>query len=1538
MEQPFVDMQNYVGLFSADSRRKLLSLSDMAEPPPLEAEPESTGFFDNLGAGWLQSVGMRSTRRIRRALEVGIADGDSEPVNPDEWFRANKESFLTDGVRGRFIYDRYLAGAYDLVNSEDELMAALTFDYEEGNRLDTMSRASGLGMVGSFGGALLDPSNYILAYALPLTAGTSVSLNAGRTAQASLAAGRSLAVGEPTIRGSLAIGAGMSAIQNALDLGLTPEQEDFGDYLSQFATDIAADSALTYAFKYLPKGISQLRNLKDRIGRENTQLAEGLSEGMDAEIGSAAIGRELDPPSPVQTDLAKKQREVLSGLPQTAEIRQLRRQVDGGISQIEFDERLTLIRQGATELADAPLFGVELEETLADSVRSGRIDDFSSIETLPIRNRASNVASVESRRTFELPPDPDRIDPVSGRPIYNFADDARRAKDAEGDLFPARLDTLSSQIDNLPPDELADAVLALSPDEVDQLNRVMSAIEEAQTVPYEDFNEHVAEALNRVANRSPNLSWNPARLGDPRGTFNIKIDQPVNATVVGFTPTNNLEDIMLALKKLGLREGAEQGADAPPTSFNKPGVRRGASGGWKITGQADFVSEMLLSYTGRARDYSDLTPDFRNDDIRKLASELSKGKVSPESKGLLGSQAAWGPFANRLAFSQNPVLSHFFGVVAKSDVHSKGLADSYRLSQPLEAISEHNRVVQRRQQIVVERGFLEYLRATDPNASRLDKRIGRSLRTSNGRLSLNLMSKGERLAWDKYNHMLELLRIASNDLPVAGGRIKWLEERAGKDWIRDFSIANEWLADTIRWAYTPESSEPLRKALIDLLRSEKQVFDSTTVRRMSDETTTLDLSHDISFHELYSLLRDVQGIEQTRIGIGDGGADIRIADNKYEDVFRPYLRLTDGKAPLIARADFEAALAGNPDRFVRAVVNAHNSRMRGIVPIKTSALSSGSLYNLLRQQAGNDRPIATYNATDAIAARWEAQTRLEWAEGLARSLALLRDLERRDTPDYDLLDPALDGYASIVQWRSRGQWREFTDGVERWLDEAIDAHASHANRWITNNAKDEKAARKLVSDVKAAKAFASSMVGHNPAEIRGEAQKAGLAARDFVGMLLLGRQVFAQAPEVARTITRATSLAAGKRIQPLVHGITRDLSRMAERGDDLGMLLNQVESIQEGMNFHISRRMDLMPNGSEADAVPLPTAMDRAGTWLRLKGRGMIFIGSLGKHLNDATATAATLIANERFVVDIPKAIKAEARIAKGEEVVAAVKAVGLGYPEYQYIRRYLSEDSLQRMNAIFEEGSKETVRNRKGKEIVEIWAPRDRMDQQAIREYALLLSRYADRQVRFVPQASDSFATGDPQGVILNWTTQFLKPTIAGTNALVLSRANAGLGSKSFDISLVALFSFLSLALRNYVSGRGEQFEEEASTLPGLSRQIYESLGYAGVIGWIPDKFGAGIYAATFGGDDFRSRRSVDYALDTPVQSTGKRILNAVAGGLSGDPTPGEWLYLRRILSGGVSDTVMAHLLRIIVDETGLSDELGVDEVFDWIYPETNQ
>src|SRR5690606_24533910 len=141
------------------------------------------------------------------------------------------------------------------------------------------------------------------------------------------------------------------------------------------------------------------------------------------------------------------------------------------------------------------------------------------------------------------------------------------------------------------------------------------------------------------------------------------------------------------------------------------------------------VSDMLLSYSGRARDYNDLTPDFRNDDVRKKVSEwsqrLPKGKVDPEHRGLLGIQSSFGIFANRIAFSQNPILSHFFGVVAKSDVHSKGLAESYRLSQPLEAISEQNRLAQRRQQGVVERGFIDYLRATDPNAGRLDRRAGR---------------------------------------------------------------------------------------------------------------------------------------------------------------------------------------------------------------------------------------------------------------------------------------------------------------------------------------------------------------------------------------------------------------------------------------------------------------------------------------------------------------------------------------------------------------------------------------------------------------------------------------------------------------------------------------------------------------------------------------------------------------------------------------------------------------------------------------------
>jgi hypothetical protein len=1500
-------LDDYINQFTAESRRTLLSLTDLPPEPELDSNADDgTGFFENLGSGFMYSPGMRGARRINRYLSVMGLNEDGRPLDPDEFFSLNEDGFLAEGIRGRHVLDRYLSGAYDGIRTEPAFMAALSADYEEAERLAILSEADGLGMVGGFAGGFLDPTNFLLAYGIPIVATTAKGAVAGQGLRTSAAAGRAISVGAPTIRESFATGSAMSIIQNAADLYMTPGEENFNEFAEQVAVDLAADSALTFGLRAASYGVNRLGKLKERIGQQNKQLAEAIAPATDAELALAAVAAQQQPPAPVKTNVADAQRQILAGMDETADVIALRRDVDRGMSQDEFSERLAFI-ESANDLDSRSLF--ETEPRTAEPV---------AVQQTP----EAEVADVQMSRTFEPPPDPDRIDPATGRPVYDTRAAAEQAKEAEGVLFPTSETNLFDTVNRMTPEEKADAVLALSDDEVSQLNRVLDALGDSQMVPLEDFNAHVADVLEKINNRSPNLSWNPASLGAPGTVYSVKLSQPVNATVVGYTPTTNLEDLVLALKQLF---GDRRSADAPPAGFAGPSVARREGGGWKATNQADEVSEKLLGFTGRARDEADLTLDFRNDGVRQAVNKYSGDRIGKENKGFIGMQSAWGVFANRIMFSKNPILSHFFGVLANADAHSKGVAEAFRLGQPIEAIAAKNRVNQTRQQSVIERSFIDFIRSAYGKGSVLSK-LGQSARASNGRLSVNLMSKAERAAWDRFNNLLEVLRIGANNVRVTGGRIAWLEAQADNPrWIERFAEGDP-LGFKGRYNVRDAEVEPLRKALIRILQEEQRTTSSTTVRRMAEETTTLEISPDIEFNELTQLLRGIEGHDQSV---------------PLEKVYEPYLRLTDGKNRVIPRSDFEAALAGDTERFVRSVVRAHNERLRGIVAIKNFPSLFGDFRNVISMAGrfasaqNGASPIAFYNAADAIGVRWQTQTRIEWAESMARSLAILRDLERRRTADYDLLDEALDGYGDLIRLRSEGRWREFSDGVERWLDQAIDAHVSHARRWSRLNAKDGKAIEKLDKDARAAGIFAKMMVGHNPAEIRGEMQKAGLVLRDTASMMMLGRQVFAQAPEVARTLKAATTVGAARSIRYVLPSIRGDLVRMVRNGEDLGALLGQVESIAEGVDTHISRRLDPMPDSLEQGMIPDPTMTDRVGTWIKVKGRGMIFSASLGKAGNDITGVMSSLLANERMTLDIPKAQRVMQRIANGEEVVAATKAEKIGYPEYQHIRRYLSEDSLNRMASIFEDGSKETIRNSKGREVVEIWAPRDATDEAAISEYAMLISRYADRQIRFVPQASDSFIVGDPQGVISNWVTQFLKPTIAGSNALVLARANAGVMNRMVEMSTVAFLSFLGVYLRHTVSGRGEQFYEEAQTFNGLFSHVWESLGYSGVIGWLPDRFGAAGHALFFGEDKFRSRGSVEYAVDTPVQSFIKRSAQGAKGLLTGDPTPSETMYIRRWLSAGILDTTVAHAIRMGLDATGLDEALSIDEMLDAIYPE---
>ena len=397
----------------------------------------------------------------------------------------------------------------------------------------------------------------------------------------------------------------------------------------------------------------------------------------------------------MQTDLAKAQRAYLSDFPQTADILQLGREVDRGLSPEDFDAKVLFIREGAEELADAPLFAQELESAIPFETLEGVEITPTNVAPVQAVDTDNPVVDVQSSRTFELPPEPSRIDPATGRPIYDSRAEAMLAKEAEGVLFPTSSTNLSETVDGMSLADRADAVLALSQEEIAQLGRVVQALESSTMVPLEDFNAHVGDILEKINNRQGSLHWNPASIGSGGTVYSVKIDQKIDATVIGYTPTSDLEDLMLALKKLGLGEGTA--ANAPSKDFTGPAAVRNASGnGWTTQNEADAVAARILSFSGKAKDWNDLLPDFRNDTLRLAVAKASDDldlkyvNIGKNNKGFVGIQSAFHKFAMRLHFSENPVISHTFGVVAESDVFSKGTTDSFRLSQPIDSIAKQN--------------------------------------------------------------------------------------------------------------------------------------------------------------------------------------------------------------------------------------------------------------------------------------------------------------------------------------------------------------------------------------------------------------------------------------------------------------------------------------------------------------------------------------------------------------------------------------------------------------------------------------------------------------------------------------------------------------------------------------------------------------------------------------------------------------------------------------------------------------------------------
>ena len=268
------------------------------------------------------------------------------------------------------------------------------------------------------------------------------------------------------------------------------------------------------------------------------------------------------------------------------------------------------------------------------------------------------------------------------------------------------------------------------------------------------------------------------------------------------------------------------------------------------------------------------------------------------------------------------------------------------------------------------------------------------------------MTDVEQTAFQIFNHNLELLRIASNALPMSGGRIAWLEGQSGRGWLDSMTVAHPWLRSVAR-DLDANAAEAMRKSLISVLRSEKQSVNSPTVKRLASETTTLDINPDVDFKMLTEivtlihqdadpkLLKQGAALKEFEAVKKLEGGDLS-AENLRE-VYSVYLKLTDGKTKLISTADLEAAIAGDTENFRRAVIKAHNQRLKGLIPVESAARIMNSPFQEVLIKASStradgrkgfptefDSSLGYFNATDSVATRWDIQTRLDWSEAMAR--------------------------------------------------------------------------------------------------------------------------------------------------------------------------------------------------------------------------------------------------------------------------------------------------------------------------------------------------------------------------------------------------------------------------------------------------------------------------------------------------------------------------------------------------------------------------
>lgn len=1586
-----------IGAARANQTQRIDTLSGYEGASPFGAESQSdktdwaNGFASSARLNIFSRAIWLPTRAINSATNEGtqrIYNGETREfttkIDVDEWVTEN-ESELKKSESGQRVLRNYLAGYYDDIDDAGSFLTLIGYDQETGRQKELSDNA---GFSSRLVGQALDPTIIVGGAAVRVGAGAAMRLRAG------LALGESLKVTTAASRLALngrlgayigenvKIGVGATLVNELgqRSVGVDALDRTFADTAIDAATGIVADSSLSMAFFGLGRGI---RAGTDRLGITQPLDMPAIKERAETASKKAVAQTETETqhlwdlvsetakqqPRPAQVvgtvDDSMNQLDALyvartqleqevNGLKAT--VRDMQDNQLRLFDEMDLSDVQTLEIVGEQELAQIRLNQAkarlaEIRKQIKNS--ESLVEEQAAKGTVQVTRRKETTVEVEGEgqapRSSEQGEEavaqaPATEEGIFDRRVFATKEEARAASYLGAGTEDAGF--LHDQVGALATAERNQIASALAdPSVIDSLRNVRDAISNAETVQAADMEGDLLNALRAIENRSPNLKWNPASLGV--GTVQtVKIDQPIlYAETVGFVPTTPAEDILLALKKLGAFDKLEGGVSGlAPMRGGRARGRPPANIPPSLGGRYAELSTSSIE---------DLSLDLSNDTgqalIKKartlLADKLNAQglKVDPDDFSGVGLAGMASQIGTGLAYStsRNRVTSSLYNTFFESPFVSKiytnvnnTIPESLRV--PLERVTAgiSKRVSDAEEQLV--RSFKGF---------RNKRNKGQTAITP------ALMSSESRAELNAFYSVIEEVRVRSNGERIPDAEILEIVQRQFPD------------ADA--------KTLPIIKRLVDRMReplptSGRGKLNGDEIHSVRRNSTSLQLDTEASLETAVRVLRRAQ--------------ELRDLDELNEETLRETLsifsRMTDGQIPEITTADLKAALAnrgGTEEDYLRQrIISLWNRRLNGVTNRQTalSLLEDPELGRSVR-----------LDAVQSLRAYQQQAVRAEMLEKLTDYNLLLQRIEQgrggqsataetaftelfaryeQLVKDFEIARAGAESGSDVFAVIS------VTDKLDRLLSDSIDATTTYAGRQSdriklpgdTPQRKSKrfqilkKEADKLNELLKSEAGFSYS--GRSETTLG----KIGDATLSISRSSMLSRMAISMTADPVNFASKSLAVGMARHLpRSTMLGMTRALKKVpeAERPQLMKLLTawhdNALHNLSLGTDLGFT---DLNRTVSQTSVSGLDRAVAFAENPV---SRGSFFVSG-GKWLDSTLRQGGTIQALSELTDPkglIRRLAKALDNAEPGESLLDTLKRAkqDSNYSSYAHILRFLSREDIKVLSEAIDSGRYEIATSQGrffGEAKIKFLSPVDEgaaKEVQAQQARALSnLANLTDSWVEFrsmtVPHAVDRpRARGDSQTFLQRVGTQFMSAGLAAGRTVALQTNNDHWAKRAFFMGVAVATAVAVRALRSVIKGDDERYLKEIEEEPLLV--LADAIGWSGVAGIVGDKAFPTI-ATFFLGDNaaYDSRRSLDFAITTPLQAYGKRAFAAFTGfrdlATGEEPSSFERRAMRNVFSAGLLDSTLTDFLLIGADATRADELPGVEEAIDFLYSDLEE